>query len=152
VSKIVVREESYDQVIDDIVLLLVDHWNESSDYNSTNSFLPNFKLYKTMYDRGKLRILTARFDNKLVGYTVWILQQHPHSSQVTNATADLVFLSREYRKGWVGYRMIKDMIEYAKGFGSTHLNIGDGSNPSLRKILGRLGFESKEVRHELRVT
>lgn len=56
---------------------------------------------------GFLRLFTARCNNKLAGYGVFIVGDHPHYARSLQAIQDAFFLSKEYRQGWNGIKFLR---------------------------------------------
>jgi GNAT superfamily N-acetyltransferase len=63
-----------------------------------------------MQERGKLHIVTARDEGKLVGYFASFVDYHLHYKETMMAVNDALFLDKDYRKG----SLAKDMFTFAE--------------------------------------
>jgi hypothetical protein len=72
---------------------------------------PDLTLYSQMNKNGVLRIFTARlgtgWETVLVGYQVFGVMRHPHRRYSLEATAELLWLDPEVRKGLVALKFLK---------------------------------------------
>jgi GNAT superfamily N-acetyltransferase len=104
------KRESYDEVIEDIKPLLVEHWEELAAFPDV-PLNPNFPFYKTAADNDFIRIYTARKDGQLIGYAIYtITKSNPHYMQMANASSDIVLVKKEHRNIGVGMGLY-DFIE-----------------------------------------
>lgn len=87
--------------------LLEAHWREIED-NPDIALDPDMGLFEKLEDMGWLRVYTARADTgELLGYACFIVKAHLHHRQSKQAICDAVYLKPLYRKGGLGYRLIK---------------------------------------------
>lgn len=68
---------------------------------------PDYDRMKMMEDAGMVYILTARDEDRLVGYAAFIVQRHIHYKQSMVALNDIIWLHPDYRKGRLGMRLIQ---------------------------------------------
>lgn len=66
---------------------------------------PDYERYRELYQRGVLRIFTARKDAKLIGYAVFFVARNLHYSTSLQAVQDILFI--EPGKRGTGGRFIK---------------------------------------------
>lgn len=78
------------------------------------SLNPDWNIYQQLADSDTLHIVTARDNKKLIGYYVSIILTHPHYKDAVVAENDLHYLLPEYRKGWLGYKFLKQVIQFLK--------------------------------------
>lgn len=105
--------ESIATVIDEIGPLLLAHWEEIAQYPDIPLNV-DFDHYKRAEAYGQLRIFTARRERELAGYAIYLLAPAPHYSKSLQAKQDVIYLKPEYRKGGVGWKLIKFADEYLK--------------------------------------
>lgn len=131
-------------IIQDLPELFTLHGLEMMEKDVT-AFLPNpdWKRYLTMDASGMLHIIAVRDDKKLVGYFIGLLYPHIHHQEMMGFT-DMIFLRKEYRKGWTGYQLLKLASEMFRGLGAKKMYIGVKVDPKIRKVLKRLGFTHSE--------
>lgn len=101
------REAFCPALMSEMVPLIVRHFREVSHFRDV-SIEPDFDHYVAAEAAGILRIYTARTEGKLVGYSVFVVTQHPHFKGLTQANEELLFLDPEHRKGSLGL----DLIDY----------------------------------------
>lgn len=143
-------EESYNQIITDIIPLITKHHMNHAP-SAGRALAPSFDTYRNMNTAGSLKIISLRDDSKLVGYSTWVIQPELHNVKATRMILDLLYLEENYRRGWTGYKVVRDMIRYVSRYPVQYLQVGDGGNLALRAILKRLGFIPREIKHELEI-
>lgn len=87
--------------------LLLSHWQEIAIYRDKISLNPDYAHYITLQSKGELRVITARVDNKLVGYCVFIIGPGPHYKDTLFAENDILYITEEHRKGFNALRMLR---------------------------------------------
>lgn len=109
------REEIMD-IIEDMIKISGGYRDESVP--TGNEVYGDFKLnvnrdyYAGASKAGILRTFTARCtaSGAIVGFVVYIVSPDPHFSDRLSALQNLMYLEKEYRRGWAG----KKMIEYCE--------------------------------------
>lgn len=101
------RVESFSDVWPDVQDLIKEHWEEIALDKDVIKLDPDYHSYLRMEETGQLHIVTARDEGKLVGYYCAIIRPHLHYADSITAYTDLFFISKPYRKGLVGYKLIK---------------------------------------------
>jgi len=144
----IIREETFDQVITDILPLLVEHYHDAPLNHKELKLDADFIRYKEMMDNKQVRIFTARDNGRLVGYSAWNIGSSPHFKGVVYAISELIFVVKDYRKGWIPYNILKNTLPKLAELGVGRISVGDGNNKSLRVFLKRLGLTKSEERYE----
>lgn len=107
------QEETLKQIrgreLDDMLKL---HVEELSKFSSKLD--PDWNVYQKLEDNNLLHIVTARDNEKLVGYYVSIIATHHHYKNSIIAENDIHYVLPEYRKGWLGYKFLKQVIQFLK--------------------------------------
>lgn len=86
--------------------LLARHFDEIAENKALHPRLDlDFTRYKMLDAAGKLHVLTARDDGKLVGYYIAQVDHNLHYRHVVAGTDDAHYLAPEYRKGRTGIRL-----------------------------------------------
>ena len=90
--------ERYDDVINEIVPLLEEHYLEIAKYKDI-PLKPDWDLYKKLDETGIMKLFTCRgdSDNALIGYGVYFVKSHLHYSTCLIAQQDILFISKKYR-------------------------------------------------------
>lgn len=68
---------------------------------------PDYEAYGRMYNAGMLKCITARDDEGLIGYAIFIVQPHLHYKSCKTAFEDIYFLRKEHRLGRTGIRLFQ---------------------------------------------
>lgn len=133
------REDFYKvrQEVDD---LFYNHWEEIALYKDKIKLNPDWSFYEAIYESGNLGIYTVRKDEKLIGYFIVVAKPHPHYKDNLFAVNDILYLSPEYRKGLVGYKLIKFVEEDLKKMGISVLVVNTKVHKPFDALMERLGF------------
>lgn len=107
--------------------------------------------YQQAADAGFLRVITAREDDTLVGFSVALLGCHPHAAHEIRAHQTALYLSPESRRGPVGLELIRltDRTLQADGVGVIFRN--DTPKRRLRAIFNGMGYEECDVVYSRRL-
>lgn len=138
------KEETFDQVIDEIKPLLEDHWEEIALHKDSIKLNPDFSRYEQMFKSGNMRIVTARDDGKLVGYCIMMLYYHIHYKDQYMAMDDIFFIAKDYRKGLTGVKLFIKTEEIMKQYGVTKLSMNVKTHQDVGAIFERLGYKETE--------
>jgi len=138
------KEETYDQVIDEIKPLLEDHWEEIALHKDTIKLNPDYDRYEKMFKSGQMRIVTARDDGKLVGYCILMLYHHIHYKDQFMAMDDIFFIAKDYRKGLTGVKLFIKTEEIMKQYGVKKLSMNVKVHQDVGPIFERLGYKETE--------
>jgi len=138
------KEETYDQVIDEIKPLLEDHWEEIALHKDTIKLNPDYDRYEKMFKSGQMRIVTARDDGKLVGYCILLLYHHIHYKDQFMAMDDIFFIAKDYRKGLTGVKLFIKTEEIMKQYGVKKLSMNVKVHQDVGPIFERLGYKETE--------
>ena len=142
---IVFKREFYDDVVEDIKPLILEHWNEIALHKDKILLNPDFRRYKLIENSGKLTIITARKETELVGYSIFFLGEHIHYKHCFVATNDVLFLTKKERKGSCGIRLIKESERILKELGAKRLLFHVKPNKDFSPILARCGYVVEEI-------
>ena len=138
------KEETFDQVIDEIKPLLEDHWEEIALHKDSIKLNPDYARYEQMFKNGNMRIVTARDDAKLVGYCIMMLYNHIHYKDQYMAMDDIFFIAKDYRKGLTGVKLFIKTEEIMKQYGVTKLSMNVKVHQDVGAIFERLGYKETE--------
>ena len=133
------REDLY-KVKDEAADLLQKHWEEIALNKERIKLNPDWDAYSKFYKAGHLGIYTARKNDKLIGYFVVIANTNPHYKDHLFAVNDIIYLDPEYRKGFVGIKLIKYAEKDLKNLGVSVFTINTKVHKPFDSVLERLGF------------
>jgi len=114
--RVIYQKEDVMELIPELEGLILTHRNEVGAFDKGKFSLdPEWGIYKIFQDSGCYKLYTARNENNfLVGYIGFILQVMLHYKHNIIASNDLIFVHPSYRKGLVGYKLIKYAIAELK--------------------------------------
>lgn len=138
------QEETFEQVIEDIKPLLEDHWEEIALHKDSIKLNPNYARYEELFKSGNMKIVTARDNEKLVGYCIMLLYYHIHYKDSFMAMDDIFFIAKEYRKGLTGVKLFIKTEEIMKQYGVTKLSMNVKVHNDVGSIFERLGYKETE--------
>ena len=145
------QEETYEDVREESIPLLVEHWKEIGTLDkNTIKLKPNWAWYKTLSDGGFLHVTTVRKDAELIGYCVCVIVPHIHYMDIMVAENDILFLKKEYRKGFIGYKLLRYTISKLKKKVQLII-IGTKVKYNFGSILTKLGFELTEYKFTMEI-
>jgi GNAT superfamily N-acetyltransferase len=93
---------------------------------------------------GKLRIFTARNKGTLVGYFVVIVNSNLHYKDHLFAANDIIYLHKDYRKGFTGIKLIKFAEGCLREDGVSVFAINTKVHQPFDVVLERLDFNMVE--------
>lgn len=81
--------------------LFLEHNEEMGDYVDIPLDI-DYERYLSLGEAGKLLILTARFNEELVGYIVYVITSSPQYKSSMHAYQDTLFVKKDKRKSLLG--------------------------------------------------
>lgn len=138
------KQEFLATVQQDIKPLLEQHWEEIALNKDKIKLNPCWGTYGELERSGSLKIFTARDNGKLVGYFVVVVSKHMHYKDHLFANNDIVFVAKEYRKGFVGVNLIKFAEKCLKEDGVSVMTINTKVHQPFDKLLDFLKFTKIE--------
>ena len=134
------QQEFLGQVENDILVLIDLHYKEIALNQSKVKLNPDWDVYRALENEGKLRIFTARDNDTLVGYFVVVVGVNMHYKDHTFACNDIIYLHKDYRKGFAGIKLIKFAKKCLTEDGVSVLTINTKVHQPFDRVLERLGF------------
>lgn len=98
--------ERVTDVLDEIKPLLEEHWREIALYRDRFPLNPDYEKYKTLDAAGMAHVVTARDQGRLIGYCISFIMPHLHYQDCIIAMNDILFITKEYRHGRTGMKLI----------------------------------------------
>ena len=144
------QEETLKQIRgDELEDMLKLHVEELSKFSV--SLNPDWDMYQQLENMKVLHIVTARDDKKLIGYYVSIIATHHHYKDALIAENDIHYILPEYRKGWLGYRFLKHVIQLLKKRNVNIILHTMKADHSYLPITKRLGFKLTDYKLTMEV-
>jgi|TARA_R110000822_G_scaffold70505_1_gene170529 GNAT superfamily N-acetyltransferase len=135
------QQEFLDQVENDILVLIDLHYEEIALNQDKIKLNPDWEVYRALEDQGKLKVFTARDNGTLVGYFVVVVGVNMHYKDHTFAFNDVIYLHKDYRKGFAGIKLIKFAKKCLTEDGVSVLTINTKVHQPFDRVLERLGFK-----------
>lgn len=120
--------------------LLEAHWEEIALNKGKIALNPDWEAYEALESSGKLKIFTARGDDRLIGYFVVIVGVNLHYKDHVFAVNDILYLDKEYRKGRTGLKLIKFAEKCLKEDGVSVLSINTKVHKPFDSLMEYMGF------------
>jgi GNAT superfamily N-acetyltransferase len=137
------REDLY-QVRQEVDELFYKHWLEIAVNKNKIKLNPDWGFYEALYNAGYLGIYTVRHNQKLVGYFVVVVKSHPHYKDHLFGANDIIYIDPDYRKGLVGFKLIKFVEKELVSLGVSVLSVNTKVHKPFDVVLERLGFDLVE--------
>lgn len=116
------------------------HWEEIAVNKEKIKLNPDWDAYQTLEDANALRIFTARDKGKLVGYFVVLISRNLHYKDHLFADNDIIYLHKDYRKGFTGVKLIKFVEKCLKQDGISVLKINTKVHQPFDQLMSYLKF------------
>ena len=120
--------------------LLVKHWEEVALNKEKIKLDPDWEAYEKLEDVGCLKIFTCRDKGRLIGYFAVLASPHLHYKSNTFANNDVIYVDPDYRKGWVGIKLIKFAEKCLREDGVDILHINTKIKRDFSRVLERMGY------------
>ena len=104
-------ESNVKELSSEIYPLLKEHYDEIARNKDAIELKPDWERYKSLENLGFLHCIAVRDEDKLIGYSVTMIAPSLHYKDHLFAVNDVLFISKEYRKARVGFRLFKFMKE-----------------------------------------
>ena len=137
--------ENWESYYKDCQELWQEYYAEVSVDHKNLELSMDVDKYKTMEEAGILKIITARVEGKLVGFFMGMLTTHLHYKDSLCGFQDLLFLSKEYRKGSNGIKLVAVAEQEFKKQGAQYLFFASHPNRNSGKLLSYLGFAPNDT-------
>lgn len=137
--------EKISDIKDEMTPLLDNHYDELTLHKEVVKLSVDWERYLKMDEAGALFNLTVRDSGKLVGYSVFYVQQHMHYTGLKMAKNDVLFLAKEYRKGPIGIKIIKRCEKELAEIGVQKIVWHAKQSNYLGELLVLLGYGVEDV-------
>lgn len=143
-QSITYQQESLVSCKEDASWLLEQHWEEIALNQNVIKLNPDWDAYFDLEDKGILKVFTARTEDKLVGYFVVICRSHLHYKDHLFAFNDVLYLHKDYRKGFTGAKLMKFAEKCLKEDGISVLVVNTKRHKPFDILLSWLGYKHVE--------
>lgn len=137
--------ESWDSYFAECQTLWREHYDELAARPDQMKMKPDVMAYRELYATGALSILVARDRGKMVGYFLTSVRRHLHYADVLCGFEDAYFLSKPYRRGMAGVRLLQAWENAMRARGVQLLFVMTKPFLDMTLLLERLGFKTSDL-------
>ncbi len=145
---IIFKEEYLKDILEDLKPMLKLHWEELANNKDIRPLDPAYDTYLILNDIEMLRFFTVRVDDKLIGYSSWMVTNNLHYKTWKYAVCDVYYLNPEYRKTGISLDFFFKIEDWLKSLGVKSITVQDKINHSHAKFFDKLGFKAIEQNYE----
>lgn len=150
---IIFKEESFFEILEEIKPFFQTHYEEVSTLKDEGIKLnPDYALYKELDVAGCLCMITAREENKIVGYTLSVKIPQLHYKNTILSYNDAIYVIPEKRHSTLGYRLIKKTEEIMITKGVDILTLHIKTNHDWSGLAKKMGYKEVEKIYHKRTT
>lgn len=142
---LVIRPSCIAEIREVAAPLLREHWQEVAARKDLMVLDPDWDVYEDLEARGRLIQLVAWVGGNLVGYSVSFLMHHLHYRGLLLAQNDVLFITKEHRKGKLGLQLIRATEEAARDNGARMVLWHAKPGTALDALLPRIGYAVHET-------
>ena len=125
--------------------LLEEHRQELATYKHLMILKPDVDKYKILESQNKLISLAMFDDKEIVGYSVLILTNALHYSDLTIAQNDVLYLRKDLRKSKWGLALIRATENAAKDAGVKMIMWHGKENTPFSQLMPKLGYIVQDI-------
>lgn len=137
------REEKFNDIIEEMMPILEQHYSEIAMYQDKIEFIPDLDFYNLAQD--VTCYITARDDEKLVGYSVYFVKAHPHYKEDIYAANDILYIDKDYRNGSVSVEMLSFAETTLKNKGVSVITMHMKNYAPFERLMATLNFDTAET-------
>lgn len=142
--KIEYQQEFLETCRNELEELFKLHWEEIALNKDKIQLNPNWDAYEAIEESGHLKIFTARSNGTLIGYFFVVVSVSLHYKDHLFADNDLVYVHKDYRKGFTGINLIKFAEKCLREDGVSLLKINTKVHRPFDKLMDYLKFNCVE--------
>lgn len=137
------QAEFIKDILPEVAPLIKEHWEELTKYRDI-PLNPNFEQYIQLQNANSLLFVTVRDKGKVIGYCSHFIYYHMHSKDHVCAIHDLIFISKQYRNGFIARKLIRASEEILRHIGVSFMTLTMNSDKPFERLAISCGFEEHE--------
>ena len=145
ISKTEITLATVDEMLAEAQTLFDEQYEEIARNKHVMVLKPDEETYRKSEEMGTIFILSARQDDKLIGYSVNFVTNHLHYADLKLAQNDLLFISKEHRGGRIGLKLIKETEKHATSLGCKLMLWHAKESTTLAHMLPRLKYGVQDI-------
>jgi GNAT superfamily N-acetyltransferase len=126
-------------VFDELMPLIKSHFLEVSYHNQFELDVSR-EFYDKMDESGRLKLFVVRHNDKIVGYSSYFLNRHPHVN-IIQAYQDTIYLSPDYRGLSIGHKLIEFADSLFKDMGVSIVFNAVSEKVDFSKLLTSMNYQ-----------
>jgi GNAT superfamily N-acetyltransferase len=134
------KDDDWFENLSDLKEIIKYHYEELS-VSKEFPLDPDWDVYKVLADGKKLKFITCKEDEKLIGYIIFFVNPHIHYKTCLTAYEDIYFLKKEYRKGRTGLKMFQFAEKLLKEQGVQRIIYNTKVHSDNSSLFEYLGFK-----------
>lgn len=142
--QLLIKEVSISSILDSKDLLEM-HYQEVAKNKSVMVLDPDRAKYAALERSGKLFSIAAIDGDKIVGYSVNIIDTHIHYSSLVCCLNDVLFVDPGYRRGKCGLMLIKHTEKHANKCGANMMLWHAKSGSNLDLLMPKIGYGVQDI-------
>lgn len=137
--------EPWDTYYRDCAALWPEHYEEIAVDKDRMPMRPDVANYQALEAAGKLQIVVARDDGRMVGYVLTVIRPHLHYADVLCGFEDAYFLSKTHRRGMVGVKLLREAVRHMQRVGAQKAFFMTKVALDMGPLFERMGFTRTDV-------
>jgi GNAT superfamily N-acetyltransferase len=142
---ITLQEIDATEHVADMAWMLPGHREELTTNKDLMHIKPDMETYAALQGLGKLLSVAASDGDRMVGYSINIIQPMLHYADVLTCQNDLLYLHPDYRKGSTGLRLMRETERLARDRGCQMMTWHAKFETPLFAILEKLRYRKQEA-------
>jgi len=134
------KDDNYVDCLEEWKQIIDEHYEELS-VTKKYPLDPDFDAYKTLWDMGKLKFISCKDDNKLVGYIIFFVAPHIHYKTCLTAQEDIYYLKKQYRTGRTGIKLFQFAEKLLKEQGVNRIMYNTKVHQDNSRLFEYLGYK-----------
>lgn len=127
-------------LVEEIEALLRDMYYNSVASTDIPMYDFDWHKYKLAEDAGILMLTTARYEELLVGFALYLIVRHPHHMTVTSAECDAIAINQNLRNNGIGKNLIDFSLDQLRGRGAKFVTHRYRTCYEAEPVFPKLGF------------
>lgn len=124
--------------------ILNDNYEELTINKQVVKLNPDWYKYQKLEQAGNLKVFTVRDSDVLIGYCIFFIDTHIHYKDLLVATNDVLYLTKAYRKGTTGIKLIKYADSTLRNIGVNKITWHIKDSLDFSPILIRIGYKKED--------
>lgn len=140
-----IRPSTVDEMLASADILFEEHYQELAIDKTLMVLKPDVERYKLLEQNGVMMILAAFVGGVMAGYSVNLITNNLHYSDLKMCQNDILFVASAHRAGRLGLKLIKETERQAKQRGAGIMLWHAKPGTALEAIAPKLGYRVQDI-------